>query len=244
MKTALTTEISSIEVIGENYIEELLALFDRFYQNVTKTKFVSDFKQKKWVIILRSNNDIVGFSTQTVFSQYIEGVETIFLYSGDTVVSPEYWQKSHLSGAFCHLMTYLIKEFPDSPLYWFLTSKGYRTFRYLPVFFKSFYPDIELDQHLKKVLDSVAENQFPSRYNPETGIIKPGKMDNLLKNTHYTIPDNRGNNQHINFFLKKNPGYINGDELACIAAIKKDNFKKTIFKVLENTEVTWNILEK
>ena len=242
MCAALTTEISSIELVDEKHIEELLALFNRFYKNVTQTKFVSDFKQKQWVIILRASNSIVGFSTQTISVLNMEEEDnTMFLYSGDTVVSPEYWQKSHLSGAFCHLMIYLIDKFPLKSIYWFLTSKGYRTFRYLPVFFNSFYPDIKENHDLKKVLDSVAENQFSHRYNAETGIIKPDPQDNMLKESKYSMPYGREKSRYIDFFMKKNPHCMNGDELACIAAIKKDNFKKTIFRVLANTEVIWNI---
>ena len=34
----------------------------------------------------------------------------------------------------------LIEEHEQSALYWFLISKGFRTYRYLPLFFREFYP--------------------------------------------------------------------------------------------------------
>ena len=45
-----------------------------------------------------------------------------------------------LAGSFGHFMLRMLKEHRGTPVYWFLISKGYRTYRFLPVFFNRFYP--------------------------------------------------------------------------------------------------------
>ncbi len=239
MCAAATTEILSVDRAGEGVLRECLALFSRFYANVTEEKFFADFLDKKWVILLKEGGVVIGFSTQTFF--LADG--RVFLYSGDTVVAPEYWRKRRLSGAFCHLMTHLLERFPDKKCYWFLTSKGFRTFRYLPVFFKSFYPDFAENPKLKHLLDAVAMEKYPDRYDVDTGIIHPAPEDNVLREEMRKRSVARDNDRYIQFFFSKNPKFGDGDELACITEINPDNFKKTIFRVLESTKVDWNVTE-
>ena len=35
-----------------------------------------------------------------------------------------------------------MEGFPHHDLFWFLISKGFRTYRFLPVFFKEFFSDL------------------------------------------------------------------------------------------------------
>jgi hypothetical protein len=39
-------------------------------------------------------------------------------------------------------------------------------------------------------------------------------------------------NPHKNFFFKKNPGYIHGDELVCLTEIDEDNFTAAAKRML------------
>ena len=67
----------------------------------------------------------------------------------------------------------LKREHPDTPLYWFLLVKGHRTFRYLPVFGKSFYPHWSVDRDdLRPLADALALEMFPDDYNPATGVVE------------------------------------------------------------------------
>ena len=55
---------------------------------------------------------------------------------------------------------------PDSELYWLLTSKGYKTYRFLPVFFHQFYPccAAETPALEKELLEGVASQRFGKRF--------------------------------------------------------------------------------
>ena len=57
-------------------------------------------------------------------------------------------------------------------LYWFLISKGYKTYRFLPVFFHEFYPrwDVPTPSWARAMLDAVARALFPEDYDGEKGI--------------------------------------------------------------------------
>jgi hypothetical protein len=37
------------------------------------------------------------------------------------------------------------------------------------------------------------------------------------------IPDGRGDDPHIRFFLQRNPGHGHGDELVCLCELSHDN---------------------
>ena len=51
---------------------------------------------------------------------------------------------------------------PERPLYWLLLVKGHRTFRYLPLFAKSFFPHWSIDRSdLKPLADELASAMFP-----------------------------------------------------------------------------------
>jgi len=241
----LTTEIISVKYVTDKQLNEMFELFSCYYSNVGKEKFIADFYKKNWVIHLRANKETVGFSTQQVFAMDIEGEKRNFLYSGDTIVIPSYWQKSTLSGGFCHLMNYIINSYYPQEVYWFLTSKGFRTFRYLPVFFKRFHPseDFSRKSDWKKILDAVAFYKFQNRYDRNKGVISPLANDNVLNAELCELPSGRLKSGYIKFFMEINPDFRSGVELACITRLSKDNFKQTIFKVLENTKVLWNISE-
>ena len=60
-----------------------------------------------------------------------------------------------------------------------------------------------------------------------------------LKPEMCKIPAGRTKDSHISFFLEKNPGFIHGDELACIASISLDNLNRAGHRMINNTEVIW-----
>src|SRR4030095_16178745 len=65
------------------------------------------------------------------------------LYSGDTVVDREHWGQQALSFAWVRHLGVLAQRFPRERLVWFLLVKGHRTYRYLHVFARTFFPGQE-----------------------------------------------------------------------------------------------------
>jgi hypothetical protein len=235
----MKTEIINTDYVHESEKQQLFALFQQFYANTNYKQFQADFEEKNWLIRMTDAGRLAGFSTQELIDLPIDGNPTRFLFSGDTIVHPDYWQKSHLAGAFGHLFQH-IQSRTTSPLYWFLISKGFRTYRFLPVFFKQFHPMLSGNNNeLKPLLDAIATHKFGSCYNSATELIEFEKTKDHLEGPFAEIPNNRNADAHIDFFLRRNPNYRTGTELAGIAPLT-DNLTRCGNRVIDSTQVEWN----
>jgi len=238
----LQSEIKSLKRLTREEKENLLALHSRYFQNVRRENFFRDLNAKDHVILLRDGTQIVGFSTLQILRLSVAQIPRIFLFSGDTIVDRRHWLDSHLAGCFGHYMLHLINRNPATPLYWFLISKGFRTYRFLPVYFKVFYPacDRTAPPEYPQLLDAIAAFKFPNAYNPDTGIISFQGSGDSLRPGECEIPEGRLNNPHVRFFLDRNPDFDHGDELACLADITCENLNQYAWRVIERTAVTWD----
>src|SRR5208283_4322983 len=128
----------------------------------------------QWVILLRDSGHLCGFSTQVLFDYPLAGRDVKILFSGDTIIEKDHWGSLALPVAWGRLMLSLCAAHPASELYWLLTSKGYKTYRFLPVFFHEFYPCFASETPLfeKALLEGVASQRFGQRFDPATGILR------------------------------------------------------------------------
>ena len=64
---------------------------------------------------------------------------------------------------------------PGAAVYWFLICSGYRTYRFLPVFFREFFPTHRrpTPAGARRVLDTLATRKFPTTYDATAGVIRP-----------------------------------------------------------------------
>jgi hypothetical protein len=222
--------------------EELLALHARHFANVRRERFLADLAEKDWVILLRRPDQaIVGFSTQVLIALSLQGKEHRFLFSGDTVVERAHWRSPALAGSFGHLMLRLMDDYGEEALHWFLISKGFRTYRFLPVFFRRFCPTCAGDTPAARaaLLHAVATHRFGAAYDPATGLVRLGPAADWLLPELAGVPPERRRDPHVAFFLQRNPGFAAGDELACLAAIRRDNLTPMAWRVIRATQPTW-----
>jgi hypothetical protein len=236
----MKTEIIKTADVTEQEKEELFFLYRRFYANTDYDRFLADFSEKQWLIRMTDSSRLAGFSTQQLILHSAGGKAIRFLFSGDTIVDPEYWNTSHLAGAFGHLFLRILQE-DDSALYWFLISKGFRTYRFLPVFFTSFYPAYSgKNIELKQMLDTVAELKFGNCYNQKTELVVFDKEKEHLTGKLAEVPAGRYKDKHVCFFLNRNQNYRRGAELACIAPLMPENLTRCGKRVIEATKVDWH----
>ena len=239
-----TTSIAKRTLLTENEITEMYAVFSKSYKNTQEDRFRADLDGKDWVILLLgADRKIVGFSTLEVYRHEGPCGPAVIMYSGDTVVDHAHRTSGHLAGAFGHLMLHTIKGSNGVPVYWLLTSKGARTYRFLPVFFRNFYPafDSRVPPDVKRLIDEVAKEKFGKEYSVATQTVcHQGLRDTL--NASEVVPIlKRTSDAHIRFFLERNPGYVQGDELVCIARVAEHNLNSRSRRVIECTEVEWRI---
>ncbi|MBF0409953.1 MAG: hypothetical protein HQM10_21600 [Candidatus Riflebacteria bacterium] len=220
--------------INETDKESLFQLMDKYY-SINREGFFSDLARKNFAIVLRDESDIIrGFTTIMMFDGNIDDNHFRVLFSGDTIIEKEFWGSLELPKIWGKFMIEQIKSSPDKPLYWFLISSGYKTYRFLPVFFREYYPSSERETppESASIINYIGKKLFGERFSPETGIIK---LENPtpLKDGVADLSEERTKDRHISFFLSKNPGYIHGDELACLARLEMDNIKPFMRRVLK-----------
>jgi len=214
----------------------MFSLMDEYYANMTRQIFDRDLEEKEYVILLEcvKTFEIEGFSTQMTYQFEHNGESCLILYSGDTIISRKQWGSLELPKAFVELMLSLIKDHPGEKIYWFLISKGARTYKFLPVFFKEFYPryDREPQIELKALVDALAADRFGSSYDRKSGVIRVNDPGQSLKKEYEPVSSKRIN-PHVEFFYRSNPGYHKGNELACIAELSVNNLTSFIRRALK-----------
>ena len=234
----LTSSLVRVDDIGIEDRNTMLQLMDECFMNIRKATFDADLEQKDWVILVRTiaTGQLVGFSTQVLLNVNIDGCPVRVLYSGDTVIERQHWGDPALAHAWGHLALRLIEDCETKPLYWFLTSKGFRTYRYLPLFFRTYYPkpDSHLPDCVRLIIDAIGHQISPQHYNTETQIIRATQSKDFVRPGVSDLTNQLQSNPSVQFFVERNPNYLYGDELCCLAALTKENFTKAAYRVINS----------
>jgi hypothetical protein len=116
---------------------------------------------------------------------------------------------------------------PGVPLYWFLIVKGHRTFRYLSAFSRNFYPHWSAETPLREraLMDHLAHARFGGFYRPDLSVVHFPESHGHLKPALAEIDAAEAQRADVAFFLARNPGYRNGDELVCLTELCPDNLR-------------------
>jgi len=209
---------------------ELLAAY---FQGTSRAQFESDLAEKELVVLLRDNHggQIQGFSTLMSINTTIDGREIVAFFSGDTIVAQEYWGESILSRLWSQTVFAEADRIRalrlEASVFWFLICSGYKTWRFLPVFFREFYPHPArpTPPHIKRILDALGERKFGANYFPEEGVVRFASAAPLREGVA-DITEQRLRDPLIAFFQRMNPGHTNGDELACLTEISRSNLTR------------------
>lgn len=232
----LRGELIEVGLLGAARRQAMFALMDRYYQNITQERFLADLAEKQWVILLSDphTGQLCGFSTQMLLPLTAHGQEISVLFSGDTIIAPEHWGDVALSHVWGRLAMSLIDAHPSTPLYWLLISKGYKTYRFLPLFFHEFYPrhDAATPHWASKVIDAFGRHKSPGSYDPAAGILRASEAKDHLRPGVADLTDQRLHDPHVRFFAERNPGYVHGDELCCVAPLTRANFTPAAYRVI------------
>jgi hypothetical protein len=215
---------------------QMFALMDSYYEGVSEAAFEADLAEKDWVIQLLEprTERLCGFSTQMLMRADVAGLPVCALFSGDTIIARDRWGDTALAHVWGGLALELIGRLDRAELYWFLISKGYKTYRYLPLFFREFYPrdGAATPARTQAVLDALARAKYPVAYDPSRGIISAGAGKERLRPGVADISAERLRDPHIRFFQARNPGHARGDELCCLAPLTRANFTPAAWRVI------------
>jgi len=230
----LESQIVAVNELSTEEVAQMCQLMQAHYEGVTERQFAADLNAKQWAILLRDQGSLRGFSTQVLFDHAFQGGVVKILFSGDTIIDKRHWGSIALPVAWGRLMLSLLAAQPDLDLYWLLTSKGYKTYRFLPVFFHQFQPccHSEPTAREKELLRSVSVQRFGTRYDPVSGVLRAEPGNQRLRDGIAELDDRRLRDPHVAFFQQRNPGHALGDELVCLARFHPDNLKPYIRRQL------------
>ena len=203
---------------------EMFHLLTRHFEGVTPEQFARDLAEKSLALLLERDGALVGFSTLLAYTAAFEGETVNVIYSGDTIVSTEAWGTTALPRAWVAGVEALRATLPLARCFWLLLTSGFRIYRFLPVFWIDFFPkfDAPASPEMKRLSVQLARARFGAQFNTETGIVRfshPQRLRASLEN----IPQNRQTDPHVEFFLSRNPGHAEGDELVCLTALCPEN---------------------
>lgn len=208
-------------------IDEMLALFAGSYAEVTRETFARDLLAKNWVTLLFDCDvgRLRGFSTLHIYTTTFQQRELSVVFSGDTVLERAYRGNYDLPRIWIHSVLDLCAPLPR-PLYWLLISSGFRTYRYLPLFYRTFYPrhDAATPPEMQALIDLLAAERFGRQYDPQQGVVRFVQGATPLRAGEGEITGDELADPNIAFFVARNPGHGRGDELVCLTEIDPANF--------------------
>ena len=212
------------EQLSTSECEEMFDVLSAHFNGVSRAQFERDLSEKDWVLRLRREDRLVGFSTLHVYRAETEVGPVNVFYSGDTIVSPEAWNSSALARGWIGLVKRIQRTLDANPCYWLLLSSGFRTYRFLPVFWRAFWPHVGAPMPVReqRLLHALARGQFGDAYDEKNGVVRFSRPQQL-KPFLSSVPQGREHNPHIRFFCEQNPGHAAGDELVCLTELSDEN---------------------
>jgi hypothetical protein len=206
---------------------EMFALMSRHYEAMDEASFMNDLAEKDFVLLLTGDDRLLGFSTAFCRAAEVGDQELRYIYSGDTVVEPEYWGPGYLIHAFFHTAGSLKAAAPEVPLYWLLLVKSHRTYRIMSSFFRKFVPRLGKpnDPQLLAIRDELAVRKFGEWYDPATGLIDFGISRGHLAQALQKEELRAGGNPTVREFMALNAHSGRGVELTCLAEFSLDNLR-------------------
>lgn len=214
---------------------EMYQLFDRYFAGVEPEIFERDLRQKDWVLLIRHEERLVGFTTLQVASTVFEGQKIHVLYSGDTLTDPEVWGSPVLARAWIALVRRIQGETVGEPWYWLLLSSGFRTYRLLTVFFREHWPRHEAPTppEASRLLAHLARERYGDFFDEAVGLVRFPQPQRLREGLAQ-VPAGKLHDPHVAFFLERNPGHAAGDELVCLAEVGDNNLTPQGWRMRRN----------
>lgn len=221
-KARLTARTRAVAALDAADRHAMWRLYRAYYVDTTRAVFDRDLDEKDHVILLFDADGVLqGFSTLKVLEGRALGRRFVAVFSGDTIVDRAYWGQTALQRAF---LSYVIRTklaHPATPVWWFLISKGYRTYLLLSRNFPEHWPrhDRPTPAWPAAVLDHLARARYPEAWRPADGILRFPEGHGRLREAVAPIDRTMLEAPDIRFFVARNPGHSRGDELCCLGRV-------------------------
>lgn len=230
-------EIVTTARINDADLSRMRELMVGHFKDFDGGRFERDLAEKPWTILLRdATGGIAGFSTLDIMSAAVGGRLVRAVYSGDTIIDSSHRLTTALPRTFLRFVARHTGAGRDGvDWYWFYVCKGYRTYRFLPVFYHAFHPHptAATPEFEQQVMDLLARLRFGDAYDPATGIARVAD-DYALREGVGDLTAERLADPFIRYFAARNPGWGRGEELVCLASLDRANLLPKPLRWLDN----------
>ncbi len=219
MDSSYKTHILTVDSLPASSIHEMAALYLAHYDGSSQTLFRHDLARKDEVILIRHGGKVVGFSTLKLYATQWKNHPIRILYSGITIIHRQHWgQQQALTFTWLSHAGRIWRQNQALPLYWFLLVKGHRTYRYLPIFARSFHPHWSAPRpDLKPLADRLAIDFFGANYDFPSGTVRFARSRGHLKAELAEASGREMDNPVVRHFMTRNPGFRQGEADALFA---------------------------
>lgn len=218
-------------------------LFEAYYADVGRETFERDLSNKDHVILLHDAADgsLQGFSTLRQLRLSVQGRPLLAVFSGDTIVDQRYWGQTALQRAFLRYVIGCKLRHPWLPVYWYLITKGYKTYLLLARNFPEHWPryDRPTPPWQSEVLDRLARELFPDTWRPEAGVLAHAGQGGCLRAEVAPLSAELLQMPQVRFFAQRNPGHAQGDELCTLGRVGADLWVAYMGKLVRRGLSRW-----
>jgi hypothetical protein len=238
---ATTVPVASLDAATR---EAMWRLYADHYDRVEAGTFFADLDAKDDVILVRdaADDSVQGFTTLQVYPHESAQRRFVIVFSGDTIIAPKYQGQSALQRAFVRYVMGAVLAARGAPVYWYLISKGFKTYLLLSRNFLEYWPrhDQPTPPEVVALQDELGRKRFgrayraPSEATAEAdlprveasasqrarvGIVRWDPPGPRLKAGVAPIEARALAAADVRFFLAVNPGHEDGDELCCLGRL-------------------------
>jgi hypothetical protein len=203
---------------------EMCSLLDRFFLGVDPVGFADDLADKHHALLLHDESGkLCGFTTLALLPSPGGERGDWVLYSGDTIVDSDHRSSAALAVSWIDAVLRLRAEQGIDKLTWLLLCSGLRTYRFLPLFFREFWPRPEAPTPpaARREMDRLATSRYGAAYDSATGVVVLPRPQPLR--TECADRGRPRTSAEATFFGERNPGHLRGDELVCLCLIDETN---------------------
>ncbi len=204
--------------------EQMFDLLLKNFSGVDRATFDADLDEKNRVILIREHGELYGFSTFLYYTTRYRDERLGIVYSGDTIIEPDARGTLELPRTWIRAVRETAAGYRTDRQFWLLIVSGFRTYRFLPVFWKDFYPrhDRQIPPEAQDLLHHLATQRFGKLFDTDRGTVRFPRPQ-MLRESLAALPASRLSDPHVRFFERANPGWRNGDELVCLTEISDTN---------------------
>jgi hypothetical protein len=232
--TEIVGETRRVPDLTRDELRACFELLQRLFLGVTWEDFLRDLEEKDDVMFLRDADTgaIGGFSTLAELEIGVAGEPVLVVFSGDTAVLSEYRTSFALGQELARHFHHAYERNPGRPVSYVLISKGWRTYRLMPFFFREFFPrhDAGTPPFERALIDAFGKSRYPDRYDDGVIHLAGEPAPRVRPDGVDAVPAR--SDPHTEFFLRVNSRYLEGDELVCAARIHPTNYTDRLRRLL------------